>query len=363
MAFRSDSHTRRTGNVLIMVLGLIVMLSLILLSFLEHATERIRYSGQFYQQDELRSVAQSALNITIACLGTYAEIDGDLYSPEQGWAEPLKFADINWDEEAIAVAVSIQPENNRFPLATADLITLRIAFDQMGIPLQEQQILGDTLLDWQDADADTRLNGFDGTDYEEMTPPYQAPNRAVKDWDEFKLIKGWNTLFWDENGFEKPSFAQFKSLFSLHSIEAVNLNALSPEVWAMLEQSTGIDSQPIRTYLDGLDGIPHTADDRYFTTTSDSLLASLEKSTSGKDDNGATFLVSSSTFNISILVKRGDATFSIQALVNKNGGQAGTKQASIATDMFKIIQLVTNRMDKPPITTPADDTTATPENP
>ena len=153
------------GSVLIAVLALIALLSFIMIEFMEEAMTKIRYYGLFYNRDDLRTEAYSALETSLAVINEIREIDRGLYSPVQGWGAPLRYAQVPFDP-TVDISVRVVDESGKIPLATASPLLLNILFEEMGIEFTVAQLLTDSLLDWTDTDDLTRLNGAEADRYE-----------------------------------------------------------------------------------------------------------------------------------------------------------------------------------------------------
>src|SRR5690606_28580353 len=111
----SAPSARSKGSILVAVLGFIVLLSAILVAFLGESIARIKYYGLFFNRDDLRVEAYSALEITLAVLSEIHAIDGSINGPAQGWADPLAYAEYT-PPEGTRVAVRFEDESGRIPL-------------------------------------------------------------------------------------------------------------------------------------------------------------------------------------------------------------------------------------------------------
>jgi general secretion pathway protein K len=190
----SGQKSDQRGSIIVLVLVFIVLLTFIVVAFLEEASAKIKYYGLFHNRDDLRTDAYSAMEVSLAVINQYREIEGALWGPLQGWDKP--FEEVEYiPANATSVNVTFEDESAKLPLASLDYDTLLMLFDVMGFDFQERQELADGLLDWTDEDDLRRLNGFDGEDYEDMEPPYRPSNGPITSWDEFQLIQPFNTLF------------------------------------------------------------------------------------------------------------------------------------------------------------------------
>ena len=297
------------GSVIVLVLVFIVLLSFIVVAFLEEATAKVKYYGLFHNRDDLRVDAYSALEISLAVINEYREVEGALWAPAQGWGNPLEQAGFT-PAHAERVTVSFADEAGRLPLASLDYDGLLDLFSVLGFDLPQAEELADGLLDWTDEDDLRRLNGFDGDDYEDRTPPYKAANAPIQSWDTFRLIHPFDTYFWDEDGRPLPQWAEFKSSVSLYHTGAVNLNQAPPVVRAWLEERGILYSAGLDDYINGRDGESGTEDDRIW-----------RKDQNGSLLNNDSNLVTGELELLRIRVEavRGEARFVVEALVTWSG--------------------------------------------
>jgi general secretion pathway protein K len=308
----SGSPRRQHGSIIVMVLVFVVLLTFIVVAFLEEATSRIKYYGLFHNRDDLRVDAYSALEISLAIINQYREVEGALWGPEQGWSNPLDtfgFTPAN----ARTVRVSFEDESAKLPLATIEYDTLIALFDLLDFDLPDAQALADGLLDWMDEDDARRLNGFDGEDYQDMRPPYRPANRPVQTWDEFRLIRPFNTLFFDEEGRPLPVWRQFREAVSLYHTGVPNINHAPDVVLELLETRGLLSRRALLDYRNGADGIPGTEDDRLLRELDSGIVMG----------EAADFSTEIQLLRIKVEAIRGEARFELEALVTWSGSDAG----------------------------------------
>lgn len=304
------------GSITVLVLVFVVLLTFIVVAFLEEATGKIKYYGLFHNRDDLRVDAYSALEISLAVINQYREIEGALWGPSQGWANPLQQVEFT-PAHASSVSVSFEDESSKIGLSTLEYDELLVLFDLMGFDLPEAQSLADGFLDWTDADDERRLNGYDGDDYEDMEPPYKPANSNVVTWDEFKLIQPFNTLFFDESGRPTSDWSAFRNTVSLYHTGKVNINQASGLVLEFLGESGILDPLSLADYMNGTDGIQGTEDDRLMRNLEQSFFGEAGKVTSGIE-----------LLRVKVTASRGDARFDLETLVSWSGSDAGAADLS-----------------------------------
>lgn len=297
-----------------MVLALVILLGFITVAFIEDAKEQILYDAQFHQQEDLRAEAYSALDISLAVLNLFQEIDGSLWGPSQGWRDPLDFANYT-PPGNLRVKVSIRDESGRFNLQNADFDFLRVAFTAMDFSLSDAEELADYLLDWMDEDDLSRLNGFDGEDYARLNPPYLPANGPIQSWDEIALIPAFKERFWDKDGRPLPALSTFTENFSLYNTGPVNINAASPYVSRVLDELGIIEERNLSDYLAGADGKAGNKDDRLVR---DASAGGIFLDGAGNNLAGT----ESSLLEVAVEVSRGEAVFLLRCLVSWRGSNA-----------------------------------------
>jgi general secretion pathway protein K len=316
---RNSPNQHKRGSIIVLVLVFVVLLTFIVVAFLEEATAKVKYYGLFHNRDDLRTDAYSAMEITLAVLNQYIEVEGALWGPEQGWADPLDEAGFV-PAHANSVTVTFEDESAKLPLSKLtydDLITL---FDVMGYDLPEAQSLADGILDWSDEDDLRRLNGFDGEDYDDMDPPYRPSNSEIVSWDEFRLIHPLNETFWEEDGRPTPAWGLFKSAVSLYHTGTINVNQANATVLEYLYEKGVLDTTSFAYFKDGSDGIPGTEDDRLYRK--------------GQGNDGMVLAEGSEVsdtiqlLRVKVDANRGEARFSIEALVTWSGSNPSAGDAS-----------------------------------
>lgn len=224
------AHPRR-GSVLVAVLAVILLLSFLVTRFLNEALEDLEYWALFNEPLEMRTLAFSLMEHSLAVIQEVALIDeGALHAPEQGWGDPLAYASFpipdGWE-----VNVRIDDESGKLPLNTMDEALLnRLLEEILEIDFGTTRELSSTLLDWIDPDDNRRLNGAESNEYLDRDPPYRAANRPLQSLDELRLLEVWEDTFFDEEGRPTALFEQLASMASVRFTGPVNLNQAPPAV-------------------------------------------------------------------------------------------------------------------------------------
>lgn len=299
----------RRGSILVAVLGFIVLLAAVLVAFLGESIARIKYNGLFFNRDDLRVVAYSALEVSLAVLSEIHSIDGVLNGPAQGWSDPLAYAGVEVPE-GIRVSVRFEDESGRIPLsATTDPALLMAFFELQEVPYATAERLTDCLIDWMDEDDLARLNGFDGDDYQRRATPILPANQRIRSWEEMRLIEACREAFFDEWGTPNAMNHSFRRAFSLFHQGQVNLNTATASTVAVLEKALQLDGSALGFYLRGPDDTAGTADDRVLLGPAEEFL--------GRAGGIAGTTVE--TLRVVIEVHRGEAHFLLTAVVRHKG--------------------------------------------
>ncbi|WP_309397413.1 general secretion pathway protein GspK [Cerasicoccus maritimus] len=303
---------------LIMVLVFLFLAAGITVSLSESMLRNIRSAATASARDDLRLTAFSAMEISLAALSEIKELDGKLHSPSQGWGDPISYSPVAWPANQ-NVTVTIADETGRIPLNPVDRERLQQFFDQLGIDYTTSEELIDAYLDWIDEDDLERLNGAEADYYERLSPPVTPPNQPIKSHDDFRYIKGYAEIFFNEDGSPNALFKQFKESTTFHHEYDVNINSASPAVLGMLEENSGLDRRALEDLQYGLDGIPGTEDDGWPASSDDITI-----------NSDAAVGYEAHVFRITVRVEQGGKQFQLSALVDD--GSSSSSSSSDSSD-------------------------------
>ena len=317
------------GSILIGVLVILFLMSIVILKFITEATREIEYQSQFQGQEDLRSQAYCVFDAALATLHEIREIDGQLYRPVQGWGDPLGYSNILLPE-GIKSEVKITDESGKLPINHNNVQIWNLLFEEMGIDLSDAEILTDSLIDWMDQDDLKRLNGAEKDDYELDSKEYKPSNEMLKDFDELKLIQGFDEQFFnEEDGSPNQFFQSFKRSVSLHNQHPVNVNAAQGLVLNVLARMGGFDGEYLQQHLRGPDDLTGTGDDPWLTNMNQIPGFGAGLTAGGGAPPSNLFGATSQMFRIEVKVSRGASIFLIDTLVGPKGSvaQARTQNA------------------------------------
>ena len=253
MANREHFSGPKRGSVLIAVLAIVLLLSFIVTRFIDEAVEDLEYRAIFNEPADVRSFTYSMLEVALATIHEVALIDdGKLFAPEQGWADPVKYAGIKipngWELE-----IQIQDESNKLSINTMDEALLNQMLEEsFDFDFGTARELSSMLLDWIDPDESRRLNGAESEDYLRRKPAYRAANRPLQSLEELRLLEIWEDEFFDENGVPNELFAKLESMVSVINAGAANINSSSQPVLELIALQGGFDEDRL---FDGLNDL------------------------------------------------------------------------------------------------------------
>lgn len=254
--YHSARQARNRGSVLAAVLGIILILSLLITRFMEEAMEGLEYRAIFNEPPEVRSFAYSLLEVALATVHEVALIDeGKLYAPEQGWQDPISYAEIaipnGWE---VQIQIQIQDEGGKLPINTVNQngdLLIKLLEEIFEFDFGTARELVSTLQDWIDENDNRLLNGAESDDeYLRRNPPYKAANAPLQSLHELRYIKVWEDEFFDEGGQPNERFLRLSGLVTVLHGGAVNLNSAPAEILEILALEDGWQDDYL---FDGLD--------------------------------------------------------------------------------------------------------------
>mgnify|MGYP006078005053 CR=1 FL=1 len=248
-----------------MILVLITMASYVLVRFIERAAIEVQGEGYYVERTRLRLDAWSMMEVAVAVLADVKEIEGALYSPAQGWQDPLKYSEIQ-PKEGLKVTFEFLDESAKMGINVVDEGALFLLFDEMGFDINDSQELSDALLDWIDEDDDERLGGAESREYSKGDIEMRASNQPLRSLQELKYVLGFKRHFFDESGIPNANFSMLSEVFTTYNVERINVNSARPLALMTLGGLGELQVKAIYDYLDGVDNVIGTGDDNYFAS-------------------------------------------------------------------------------------------------
>lgn len=303
------SRSSKKGSVILLILMLITVVSYLLIRFIERAGVEVQTEGYYTQRDNLRRDAWSMMEVCIAVLADVKEIEGSLYSPAQGWGDPLSYAEIE-PPEGMSVSFKFIDESAKMGINELDEAAWFLLFDEMGFETDENQELSSILLDWIDEDDDARIDGAESRDYSTSEMDMSAANAPLESLNELKHLILFDQLFFDENGDPNGYFKRLEEVLTVHEITTVNINAASDLTLKALVGLNDTEIDTVRDYLLGDDGVANTEDDNYLESA-----AELTEIGAGVDENISIGFVIS-VLTIEVTVREGGSSYTLIGTLN-----------------------------------------------
>lgn len=135
------------GGILVYMLGVIALLSIVVTEFLMETAGAIRYRSQITNREDLKIIACSALETTVAVLGQIKAIDKGLYSPDQGWGNPLEYAKFQIPED-YSISIKIRDETGKLSIYEDNLDIFGDLMGEIGFSFDEVLNLKSGLKKW-----------------------------------------------------------------------------------------------------------------------------------------------------------------------------------------------------------------------
>ncbi len=323
-----------------MVIGM--WLATELLQRIEHETRR---NPSMQTQDELKMAAYQGLELTMAVLEEVRTLDQGLYSPAQGWGNPLEYAQVDLVEtenenrakppripdsrlpdnvravhfpEGVRLEITVTDRNGRIPFeGTSEERWLEI-LKLVGFPSSEATVIRDSLLDWMDADQVSRPFGAEAQQYSSRRMGYTPPNRPLVALEELSRILHARDFFFGGSGRPNPQWEPFRQLVGIRAAGEINWNTAPQLYFQLQEEETGISAERIWSFLVGKDGVKGTYDDGI-------LRPGVDMEDLPRDRNGNYPPVDRQVgmLEVRIATRRGDAEFLLTALLDPAEKDAG----------------------------------------
>lgn len=229
MRARSHLSTRR-GSVIAIVLAVIALASFLLASFIERSTTELLVETRAAQTTRLRATAQSGLEAALAVVAAYQAEDGGLFSPAQGWGDPLAGAGLALGS---GVRVRVLDESGRPSLPRMDPPAVAKLLEELGLRRDESGRVAEALGVWTRQTRGTARLETEARQYELADLPHRAPGRPLESFAELAAVAVARDHFFDESGRPTELLRRFAAEVSLHDFPAINLNSATPLAWQL----------------------------------------------------------------------------------------------------------------------------------
>lgn len=230
------------GSVILLVLGVILLTAFLLTRLMERAGTELQSETRAARRSALREEAYGALETVLAVLADARAAQGGLHSPAQGWETPLGFAAYE-PQRGRVVEVAFDDETGRLSLPRSEEAALQNLLVLLGTTPVQAEEFTDAVLAWTNAGHVPRFAESDPQRYEIERPPYRAPQRPLRSWEELRAIPVARELLFDEQGDWNEIGRGLRQYVSLHGFARVNVNTAPP----LVLQALGLDPSRLET--------------------------------------------------------------------------------------------------------------------
>ena len=308
------SKTQHRASVLVIVMVTLLFAAFALVAFIEKATNDLLVEQRDAEAKRLRMEAYSALEVTLAVLEDFREASNGLHSPAEGWGDPLTFAAYT-PTEGRTVEVSFEDESGKISLPHTDAPTLSRLFQTWDITKSDADTLADAMMGWMQRGH--VYSSAVSPDYEQETPPYVAPMRSLRSYQELAAIDVVKDKFYDADGVPNDLWRRFAAAVSLLNFAKPNINGAKPDALLALGQFEVSQQQNVNDYITG-NGTFTAQGPGYFQNMADA------QRIAGPTGNLGAFATTISALRIFVTVHDGNSQFRLAAVVTPQGGGATT---------------------------------------
>jgi hypothetical protein len=213
---------RRRGSVVVFVLGIILLAAFLITRLMDRAAVELAAESKASKRGDLRQEAFSALEASLAVLADEAAAGGGLHDASEGWDRPLQLMAYE-PAPGYATDVTVEDETGKLSLPQADEAKLEAYLEAVGCPATSTERVLDALLSWTRADHVPLERG--NLEFDTAELPYEAPQRALRSFEELRAIPALREIFFDEQGRWNELGLRFKAGASLFSFTATNVNS------------------------------------------------------------------------------------------------------------------------------------------
>lgn len=224
-------NPRHRGSVIVVVLVTILFAAMLLTRLIESSSPDLIIAMRVADRDRLRADAHGAMETTLAVLMDFRTVDGGLYSPDQGWADPLGYAGYV-PREGVTLEVAFEDESAKLSFPRLTLDTLNALLVQLGLAEPEAARVADALFVWTRSGHIAAEAATSATVYERGDPSAQPPYRSLRSFEELAGIAVAREHFYDAEGRPTQLLIDFKAAVSLYQFSATNINSAPPAVLA-----------------------------------------------------------------------------------------------------------------------------------
>lgn len=324
-ALPAPGGARTRGSILVVVIVTILFAAVALTAFYEKASNDLMVDTREALAIRLRREAYSSLEVTLAVLENFRQVNGGLRSPAEGWNDPLGFA--GWSpSDGITAEVAFEDESGKLSLPHVDAVTLQNLFQSWELSISDSQRLTDAVMGWMHKDYVP--TSTESPDYENGTLPYTAPLRSMRSYSELAAIDVARDLLYDENGGPNDRWHRFVDALSLFDFQQTNLNGGRGDVYTALGSLDPTQQRMLNEYLQGTGGRASMGPGFFQSTNDAAGIIGAGKLPSGY---GTTI----SALRIKITLRQGRTAYHLEAVVAPQGGAKTVQTTATAATATK----------------------------
>lgn len=298
----------RRASIIVVVMITLLFATFALIAFMEKAANDLLIDHRAILNKRLRMEAYSALEVTLAVLERFREVNNGLRSPAEGWNDPLEFAGYT-PFEGRTVRVEFEDESGKISLPRVNPQVLVNLFKNWELPDHEAEELADALMGWMSKSHvySTAVN----PDYETREIPYETPGRPLRSFQELAAIEKVREKFYDEDGRPNDLWRRFAGAMSLLNFARPNINGALPDTMAAVAMLEPTQQGYIQDYIRG-SGSYAGQGPGYFRSPGDA------QQVAGASLNG--FGATISALRIHVTVLEGTSEYRLSAVIAPPGG-------------------------------------------
>jgi hypothetical protein len=256
---------KRSGqqaSVLLLVLGTLFILSLLVTSFLDHVDEEVLYRDQQQPPVDLELEWQSYGDLTFAVLKEVKRWDEGLFSPEQFWGNPLRYAQFPKRKD-LEISIKIQDETGKIPCQANQLsqtVAGQAGQAQIGQANQAYHSLQASWIaqcvgNWS---AERKIQEIWQSILNERPVPlakkpgeFDTKNEKIflKNLDTLRSVDIFSNVFFSEKGWGNESWAKFKPLLTPIAVGPININTADENLRKLIAQKQSWNPEELKGFF------------------------------------------------------------------------------------------------------------------
>jgi general secretion pathway protein K len=221
-------------------LGTLFVLSLLVNSFLNHVEAEVLYQDQQQPPADLELEWQSYGELTRAVLSEFKNWDKGLFSPKQGWGDPIAFASFPRRKD-LEIRIEIQDETGKLPCLKSYESWHRAWIAQWVRDWSAERKVQESwkaMLEGQPVPMKKNPGGF-GLEKEKV---------FLRTLEALRSVDAFSPVFFHEKGWGNETWGAFKAPLSPVSIGPINVNT-AENLRELIAQKQGWDPKALADFF------------------------------------------------------------------------------------------------------------------